>query len=332
MRAAVLTYPGRIERRDIDEPRPAPGEVLVRVTSVGICGTDLKIHSGAIPTEHPRVMGHEIVGTVEGTGTPDIPAGARILVDPGIACGTCRQCREGRGNICTRGWLIGRDRDGGLCERIAVPATNAYRLPLAIDDRVGPLLQVLATCVHAQRRTSIFPEDDVVVVGLGVTGLLHVQLAKLRGARRVIGVTRSADKLALAGALGADVAIPADGSESAAVAELTGGADLVIECAGEVGTLARAMEMVRVGGRILAYGTMTDTAGALPFYELYHKEIAIAGARSATAEDFPVAIGLVASGRVALEPLVTARFPMDAVGEAIRAGSAAGALKVLVDV
>ena len=310
---------------------------MIRVRSVGICGTDIGIHSGAIPVAYPRVLGHEIVGILEHGGevsaADGVEVGAAVVVDPGIACGMCRQCREGRSNICTRGRLLGRDSDGGLRERLVVPASNVHPLPDAIDLSVAPLLQVLATCVHAQRRVAIFPGESVVVLGLGVTGLLHAQLARLRGAGPVIGVTRSSEKLALAGTLGADLAIPADGSEAAAVAAaVPGGADLVIEAAGTVGTFGRAMEMVRTGGRILAYGTMTETSGDLPFYDLYHKELTVVGARSARVEDFPAAIEAVASRRVALDALVSGRFPIADVARAIRAAGAPGSLKVIVDV
>jgi L-iditol 2-dehydrogenase len=303
---------------------------VVRVESVGICGTDLSIHSGKIPVDYPRVMGHEIVGTLVGSGSGQ---GIKILVDPGIACGDCRQCREGRTNICTAGGLIGRDRDGGLRDLMAVPASNVHELPEGLDPGTAPMLQVLATCVHAQRRARVYPGESVVVLGLGVTGLLHLQLAKQGGAGPLIGVTRSAPKLALARALGAELTIAADGSETSEVAAaLPGGADLVIECVGTVGAFARAIEMVRIGGRILAYGTMTDTSGEVPFYELYHKEISVIGARSARVEDFPMAIDAVSSGRVALDTLVSGRFPIDDVDEAIRTAGAAGALKVFVDV
>jgi L-iditol 2-dehydrogenase len=315
----------------MDEPQPAADAVVVQVESVGICGTDLSIHSGRIPVDYPRVLGHEIVGRVAGGGSDD--AGARVLVDPGIACGNCLQCREGRTNICIAGWLIGRDRDGGLRDRMTVPVSNLHELPEDLDPTTAPMLQVLATCVHAQRRARVSPGQGVVVLGLGVTGLLHLQLAKLAGAAPLIGVTRSAPKLALALELGADFTITADGSEVSAFASaVPGGADLVIECVGTVDAFARAIEMVRIGGRILAYGTMTETSGEVPFYELYHKEISIFGARSARVEDFPMAIDAVASGRVSLGPLVSARFPVEDVGEAIRAAGAPGALKVLVDV
>ena len=328
LKAAVLTGPEQLEVLDRDAPTPAPDEVAVRVESVGICGTDLSIHAGKIPVAYPRVMGHEIVGTLA-TGPR---AGERVLVDPGIACGRCLQCREARTNICTAGWLLGRDRDGGLCEVVTVPAANVHALPDGLDPATAPLLQVLATCVHAQRRSRVIPGESAVVLGLGVTGLLHLQLAKVGGAGPVIGVTRSAPKLALARALGADLTAAADGTETRTVAEaLPGGVDLVIECVGTVAALATAIEMVRTGGRILAYGTITEPSGALPFYELYHKEITILGARSARVEDFPEAIEAVASGRVALNPLVTARHPLDDVAGAIRAAAASGALKVLVD-
>jgi L-iditol 2-dehydrogenase len=330
VRAALLTGPAALEVGDRDAPRPDPHEVVVRVESVGICGTDLSIHAGKIPVAYPRVMGHEIVGTVE--AGPDA-RGERVLVDPGIACGRCRQCREGRTNICTAGWLIGRDRDGGLCEHVPVPSSNVHPLPDGLDPSTAPMLQVLATCVHAQRRIRVFTEESVVVLGLGVTGLLHLQLARLRGARPVIGITRSAAKLSIARELGADVTIAADGNEVEAVRrELPDGADLAIECVGTVDAMARSMEMVRTGGRILAYGTMTETAGSLPFYDLYHKEISILGARSARVEDFPLAIDAAASGRIALDPLVSGRYALADVDGAIRAAGAPGALKVFVDV
>jgi L-iditol 2-dehydrogenase len=330
MRAALLEAPERLVVGEAAEPSAGAGEVVVRPRTVGICGTDLSIHRGTIPVTYPRVLGHEIVGVVD-DGSTEVAGGTVALIDPALACGTCRQCQEGRTNICPRGALLGRDRDGGMRDRLAVPAGNVHPLPPALDPSLAPIVQVLTTCLHAQRRMPIFPGERVVVLGLGVTGLLHIQLARLRGAR-VIGVTRSEGKLAIAERLGADVTIPADGSEVGEVeAAASGGADLVIECVGTVDALARAIEMIRPGGRVLAYGTITERFGELPFYELYHKEVDVVGARAARPEDFPASIELVASGRVALEPLVSDRFPLDRADEAIRAARAPGALKVLVD-
>ncbi|HET9671804.1 MAG TPA: alcohol dehydrogenase catalytic domain-containing protein [Actinomycetota bacterium] len=332
MRAALLDAPRTLGVREADDPTPTPGDAVVRVEAVGICGTDLSIFAGKIPVRYPRVIGHEIVGVLEDPGGSGIAAGTRVLVDPAISCGSCRQCREGRTNICTRGALLGRDRDGGLRERLAVPPANVHELPPAVEPSVAPMIQVLATCVHAQRRMPLFLGERVVVLGLGVTGLLHVQLAKRRGAGTVVGVTRSEAKLSLAGELGADALVRADGSETEEVERtLGGGADLVVECIGTVGGLARAVELVRHGGRILAYGTITETVGELSFYDLYHKEISIQAARAARPEDFPDSISLVAAGEVSLGPLVSDRFPFDRSNQALGAAGAPGALKVLVD-
>jgi L-iditol 2-dehydrogenase len=332
VRAALLVEPGRIEIADVEGPEVVEGEVLVRIHTLGVCGTDRKIYSGAIRVSYPRIMGHEIVGEVV-DDAEGFEAGARVIVDPSIACGRCDRCLEGRGNLCEAGWLLGRDRDGGLRETISAPAANLHQLPVDVADDVAPLIQVLTTCVHGQRMIDLFPGESVVIVGLGVTGLLHLQLAKLRGAWPVVCVTRSAKKLELARDLGADVTVRSGEGALEEIREATrGGADVAIECAGKVATLAQTVAIARPGGRILAYGTIAETEGAFPYYDLYYKELAIANARAARPEDFPVAIGSVASGRVRLDPLVTHRFPLSETAAAFRTDEMPEALKVVVDI
>jgi L-iditol 2-dehydrogenase len=333
VRAAVLVEPDRIELREIGHPRSDADEALVRVHALGVCGTDQKIFQGHIPVTYPRIMGHEIVGeVVESVAT--FGAGQRVIVDPTVICGACDRCREGRGTICQNGWLIGRDRDGGFCELISVPTTNLFALPETIDDGTAPLLQVLTTCVHAHRQVDIFPGESVAIIGLGVTGLLHLQLTKLRGAWPIVCVTRSQRKLALSLELGADVTVDAGASDVLEqVRDAThGGADVVIECAGTIATLGLAVRAARPGARILAYGTIAETEGTFPFYDLYYKELALMNARSALSEDFPVAIDAVASGRVQLPPLVSHRLPLDQVATAFTDGGPADALKVIIEV
>jgi 2-desacetyl-2-hydroxyethyl bacteriochlorophyllide A dehydrogenase len=329
-----LTGPGHLAIDDVGPPAGSEREALIRVRSVGICGTDQKLFMGTIPVDYPRILGHEVVGEViDGAGDPRLRTGSRVLVDPGITCGACQQCLAGRGNICTGGWLLGRDRDGGLREIMSVPARNLHVLPDSVDAATGPLIQVLATCVHGQRLSPILPGTSAVILGLGVTGLLHLQLAKLRGARPIVCVTRSEDKLRAAEALGADATVQAGGPDDPGrILEAIGeGADLVIECVGSVGTLARAVELAAVGGKILAYGTIPATEGSFPFYSLYYKEIVLSSPRSATAEDFPASIDAVAAGRIELGGLVSGRFPLDAARSAIDAGGRPGTLKVLID-
>jgi L-iditol 2-dehydrogenase len=325
VRAAFLDEPHRFGIREQALPAPTAGEALVRVRAVGICGTDVSIAAGKIPVETPRVLGHEVVGDLVVVGDSAIEPGATVLVDPGLSCGRCPQCREGRTNICTRAGLLGRDHDGGLRELLPVPSTHVHTVPASIDPLVAPLLQVLATCVHAQRLVPIRPADRVAVLGLGVTGLLHVQLAAHRGAT-VTGITRSATKRELAVSLGAERTIAPNGD---------GGSDfdVVIESAGLVETLARAIDLSRVGGRILAYGTIGRSAeGPLPFYELYYKELTLVGARSARPEDFVTSIALAADGRVQLEPLVSDRFGLDQTATAFTTAASSSTLKVLIDV
>ncbi|HEX6844662.1 MAG TPA: alcohol dehydrogenase catalytic domain-containing protein [Actinomycetota bacterium] len=334
MRAAVLTAPRAIEVRDV--PEPTHDDALVRTRWVGVCGTDLSIYAGKIPVAYPRVLGHELCAEVIDPGDVGrergIAPGMRVVVDPNVFCGRCDRCLEGRANLCANGTLLGRDADGALSSLLAAPARNLYRVPDALPDEAVPLIQVLTTCTHAQRRIAIFPGDTVVVLGLGVTGLLHVQLAALRGAS-VIGVTRSADKRALAARLGAGLTVDATAPDAVdLVKDATGGVgpDVVIECAGYVETLARAVELARSGGRILAYGTIAQREGDFPYYQLYYKELDIVNARAAQAEDYPVAIGAIEAGRVDLSALVTHRFDLDDVATAIETAGDPSSLKVVV--
>ena len=152
-------------------PRCRPDMCLVRITHSGLCGTDLKIYNGAIPAQYPLIMGHEMVGEVDGR---------RVIVDPVLSCGTCFHCRVGQTNLCPAGGLIGRETNGGFAEYAAVPASQVFRLPDSLDLRIAPLIQVATTCLHAQRLASVSLGESVAVIGLGVSGQLHVQIAKAR--------------------------------------------------------------------------------------------------------------------------------------------------------
>ncbi len=336
MKAMVLRAPGELGPGDVPLPALRPGEVLVRITHSGICGTDLKIYNGSIPVRYPLIMGHEMIGEVAG-GEPgaNIRAGDRVIVDPAIFCGTCFHCRNGQTNLCPNGSLIGRDSDGGFADYAVVPASQIFRLPDSIDSRTAPLIQVATTCLHAQRRTPLFVGESVVVVGLGVSGQLHVQLAKARGARTVIGISRSRFKCEMAQRLGADITLGAGETGVSQVLEATGGrgADVVIECTGTVPAIAEAIRMVRFGGTILLFGITSAKEGKLPFYDLYFKELTLLNARAAKGEDFGAMIELVESGAVNLEPLVTHRMSLAeleaAIGMVEHGGE--GRLKIILD-
>ena len=319
MKAMVLNAPNELALGEVARPPIGEGQVLVRVTYSGICGTDYKIYSGAIPVRYPRIMGHEMIGEVVEAG-PDanVRPGDRAIVDPELYCGACFHCRIGQTHLCPNGMLLGRDANGGFAEYVVAPASHVFPLPESIDNQTAPLIQVLTTCLHAQRQINIFPGETVAVMGLGVTGQLHVQLAKARGAT-VIGITRSAEKRELALRLGADLVFPGGEEAIQKVRAATDGrgADVVIECTGMLPVLSDAIHMARSGGRLLLFGIITAKQGELPFYDLYFKELALINARVAKSEDYPNSIALVQRGTVRLEPLVSHVMPLGQLKDAI---------------
>jgi 2-desacetyl-2-hydroxyethyl bacteriochlorophyllide A dehydrogenase len=319
MKAMVLNGPSQLALEDVPAPKPGAGQVLVRVTYSGICGTDYKIYTGAIPVRYPRIMGHEMIGEVVEANGGDLRPGERVIVDPELYCGACFHCRIGQTHLCPNGQLLGRDSNGGFAEFLVAPASQVFRLPDAIDNRAAVLIQVLTTCLHAQRLTPIFAGESVAVLGLGVTGQLHAQIAKVRGAAPLIGVTRSADKRELAEKLGADLTFPGGPDAVQKVRQATGGrgADVVIDTTGMLPVIADAMEMVRFGGRLLLFGIITAKEGALPFYNLYFKEIQVINARVAKSEDYPACIELVQRGQIKLQPLISNVLPLGDLKDAI---------------
>ncbi len=336
MRAVVLRKPYDLVVSEVAAPEPAHDQVLVRVTNSGICGTDLKIFTGAMPATYPVIMGHEMAGEVlDGADGSGLRRGDRVLVDPVLYCGSCFDCRAGRTNLCPQGVVIGREVDGGFADFVVAPRTHVYPLPASIESRTAPLIQVLTTVLHAQRRASISAGQSVAVIGLGVSGQLHVQLAKARGAGPVIGMTRSAWKRSIADRLGADLTATVGPGGVQAVRDATQGhgADVVIESTGMVKSIGDAIAMVRPGGTVVLFGIYTASEGQLPFYQLYYKEPTVISARAAMGDDFPESIDLVARGRIKLDALVTQVLPVAELARALGMleSDADGRMKIILE-
>lgn len=330
MKAVVLGDDNRLVVRDVPTPA-AEGKALVAVERAGICGTDLKIYSGAIPTKRPLVLGHEVIGRVVQPGPQNSPPkGTRVLMDPGIACGQCTECRGDRAYLCSNGGLMGRDADGGLAEFLEVDENQLHPLPPQIDSGAEGVLQVLATCVHAQTRIQVFPGQAAVVMGLGVSGLLHAQLLRLRGADPVIGVTRSAAKRAAAHRLGVSHTFDPPGATSA-VLELTGGrgADIVVESSGTASAFRQCSALAAPAATVLVFGTTAPSADGVPTYEWYYKELDVINTRAARPRDYTKAIELAAAGKLVLAPIVTSTFPLDEADQAFAACGQPAELKVV---
>jgi 2-desacetyl-2-hydroxyethyl bacteriochlorophyllide A dehydrogenase len=257
-------------------------------------------------------MGHEMCGELVEGGDDQIHPGDRVMIDPVGYCGNCPCCQAGHTHLCPNGRALGRDANGGFAEFMVAPRRQVFALPDRIDTRQAPLIQVATTCVHAQRRVNIFPGQAVVVMGLGVSGQIHLQLAKARGAYPIIGITRSPWKRSLAEKLGADITLPSGTEAERAVLDLTHGhgADLVIETTAKPSVMASAIRMAGSAATLLLFGIMTGSEASWPFYQFYFKELTLVNARAAKSEDYPATFDLVASGALKLLPLITHVLPL----------------------
>lgn len=334
MRALRLTGLEKLEVAQV--PRPDAGDcALVAVDRAGICGSDMKMVRGITQVAYPRILGHELVGIVaRGARDGRIAVGTRVLVDPFISCGRCVRCHAGRSNLCREGALLGREVDGGFAEFVAVDEARLLPIPDSVPPDDAGFLQVLGVCVHAQTLADAFPGQTGAVVGLGVGGLLHLQLLRMRGVQRVVGITRSAAKRALAEDLGATVTCHPDDAEEC-VRDLTdgAGADIVVESVGTVETLAQAIRLAGGGATVLLYGVTRADTGRVDYVQLYLKELRLVSSRAALIGDYATAIGLLADRTVQVAPLLSESFPLDsgpAAFEALRTRS--DLVKVLLEV
>jgi threonine dehydrogenase-like Zn-dependent dehydrogenase len=258
MIAAVLHAPRDLTIETRAPLAPGAGEAVIRVESAGLCGTDYRIWNGDRAVAYPRVMGHELVGRVLalGSGVSGLSLGGKVAIEPNYSCGTCPLCREGNKNLCLSRTTVGIDVDGGFAQEVALPAHCCWPAPAGIDDDQLILTEPLAVVVRAVRRGAPAPGETAAVLGVGALGLLAVQVLKARGCR-VLAVGRSARRLPLAQALGADAVATTDaGDHVEAARALSGreGVDLVVETAGTAPAVGQAVELSRPGGRVVLTG------------------------------------------------------------------------------
>jgi alcohol dehydrogenase len=345
MKAAVFTGPGRPSWED--RPRPvvtAPTDAVVRVDAVTICGTDLHILKGDVPTvERGRILGHEAVGTIEevGSSVTRRRVGDRVLVSCISSCGSCRYCREGRYGQCLGGggWILGHRIDGTQAEYVRVPFadTSTYPIPDGVSDEQMLMLADIGPTGYevGVLNGRVEPGDVVVVVGAGPVGLSAIMGARLFSPLHIVAVDRDESRLQAAKDVGADVTTTGSGADVVQlVQDLSDGlgADVAIEAVGVPETFELCAALVRPGGRVANVGVHGAPA-TLHLEDLWIRNITITTGLVDTFS-MPTLIRLVQGGRLDLAPLVTHRFALDDLDQAydVFADAArSGALKVVLN-
>lgn len=317
----------RIESAEI--PRPKPGEVLLRVTAVGLCGSDRHwFEEGAIGDAQlaaPLVLGHEIAAVVE--SGPRI--GERVAVDPAVPCDECDLCRSGRANLCLSVRFAGHSpTDGALRDWMCWPERRLHRIPDRCPDPGGALLEPLGVALHALDLAHIRPGDAAVVVGCGPIGLLLIQLARLSGAGWIGAVDPLRHRLDAARSFGASAVGPNAGD---LLADANGRqAEVTFEVAGEPEAIESAVSVAAPGTRVVIVGIPTDDRIAFRASVARRKGLTILMARR-MGHQYPRALDLVERGAIDVTGLVSHRFPLDEVGQAFGVLERREGIKVIVE-
>jgi len=333
MKAAVLQAPGDLSVREVDDPVCPPGGLLIEVGACAVCASDLKmIRQGHRDLTYPRILGHEVAGAVIETDVEGFREGDRVQVWPGLVCGTCPACSSGHDNLCPEQGILGFNCDGGFAQLMAVPAESVRgiaRLPPSLPFQTACLAEPLACCVHAQDACGVGELDTVLIAGAGPMGLLHLMLARSRGARVVVSEPDEARRRG-ALALGADAVVDPANED---VAEVTlsaspGGADVAILATptADIPSIFRAMAPL---GRMCVFSGLPPGGGA-ELNLVHYRELTLVGAYGCTSASDHEAVRLIASGEVAAERLITMETSLDRITEGLRHAERREGLKCVV--
>jgi L-iditol 2-dehydrogenase len=319
MRTCVLHGVGRLEIETRPIPAPGPDEVLVRVTAVGVCGSDVHYFEhgriGKFVVSEPLILGHEAGGYVAAAGenVSTVSEGDRVSIEPGVPCRDCAQCLAGRYNLCQAiKFFATPPHDGAFAQYVVMPASFVYPVPDQLDDDEAALIEPLSVGVNACKRANVTAGDRVLVTGAGPIGVLAAQVAVAHGAVDVVVTDVNPARLEFAAGLG----LTTRAADTYADGEFA--ADVLLECSGHPGATRDAICALAPGGRAVLVGMGGDDV-ALPLSAMQENEITVSGAFR-YANTWPTAIRLVAAGRVSLRPLVTGHFGLDRVEEALMAG------------
>ena len=324
MKAVVVRAPMAFDVEDVPAPETPAGGLLLDVKACGLCGSDLRtLRSGHRKVTFPYVIGHEICGVVAETGpgyAGPWQVGDLLSMGPVVYCGRCDFCLEGQFELCENYREIAQAWPGGLAEQMAVPAEAIRlgvieRVPAGVDPGSAAIAEPISSCLNAQERGRVGLGDTVVIIGSGPIGCIHIALARLHGADRVIIADINAERLRLAASFEPDAAI--DVSQSDLVSEvrrLTSGkgADVVVTATPAPAAVVQAVEMARKGGRILLFGGLPkdDSKPPVDMNLVHYNALALIGATTFAPRHYRLAVKLVASNRIPVDRLITHRFPL----------------------
>lgn len=320
---AIVKYaagPGNMEIREVEEPKPAAGQIKIKVVAAGICGSDLHIYDSdiAIPVKPPVTVGHEFSGVITelGEGVTGFEVGERVVSETAFSyCGTCEYCREGYYNLCNERRTLGYWYNGIFTNYTVVPAGRVHRIPEGVDDISAAMTEPLACVCHAVfDLTVIKPTDIVLITGPGPIGLMTLQVVKAHGATVIVsGTDVDAERLALAKELGADYAVNSQKEDLAKfVRDLTGGkgVDVAMECSGNQFAINSELDLIKKRGYLTLIGLGKPT---IPFNieKISYKEIRFTGSLGSRKASWEEALDLLKRGKVKVDKIADVRMPMD---------------------
>lgn len=323
---------------DLPTPHAGPGELVLRNQVCGVCGTDVHIYHGepgSADVNPPVVLGHEYSGEVVevGEGVTGFAVSDHVTVDPNIYCGHCAYCQNGKKQLCPSMEAIGVTRDGGFAQYSRIPASQAFKLEPTVPWEAAAMAEPLACCLHGIDLAAIQVGDKVCVVGGGAIGLLMVQLAKLSGASQIVLSEPNEKRRQVGLQLGANAPIdPTRPDAQEAFAQvLDGGANVVIECVGNVPAVKSAFQFAGKGATVLLFSVpKVDATFDLPLFDVYKKELTIKGS-FVNPDTHARAVALINSGKVDFDPIITHRFTLDQLPEAIAMQMSDASIKVVVE-
>lgn len=318
MKVVYLTRPGKMEIVEEPVPKPASGQVLVKIEYNGICGSDVHFFKdgrvGDCVLHDKFVLGHEVSGTVVelGEGADGLQVGDRVALEPGYSCGKCEFCKTGRYNLCPDvRFFAAPPVSGALQEYVVHPADMCFKLPDNVSTMEGALVEPLAVGLHAAALGSVGLGQSVVILGAGCIGLVTMLAAKARGASNIIVVDLHEKRLEFAREMGADHTIHAQSEDVLKrIHEILGdGPDVVFETAGSPATIAQTAHIVKRGGTIVLVGMSAQSEIHYNFFQIMEKEATIKCVFRYR-NLYPTAIAAIAGGRINVKQIVTHEFTL----------------------